>query len=244
MTSVNDRFWAEALKISEAKSDAEIRSGFVEVIGTLGFRAAYFLNPVAADARIGRRLLNLGFPKVWERHYPGRLALVDPLPRAALRHGSAFKWSEIDKILRLSRRQRKYFELLERFGIGDGIGMPCYGPGARRTFIGVGLPVSDDCITPESMLKVSALGQISFQRHLQLSRLSDLENPRLSQRELDVMQWIAQGKSNAVIAQILGISASTVDVYVSRIFEKLGVADRTSASVRALTLGVIRASPR
>jgi len=63
--------------------------------------------------------------------------------------------------------------------------------------------------------------------------------PALSRRELEVIRWIGEGKSNAVIAAILDISKSSVDIYVKRIFAKLRVHDRTTASVRALALGLI-----
>ena len=46
--------------------------------------------------------------------------------------------------------------------------------------------------------------------------------------------WLAQGKTNAEIAIILGDSESTVRKHVLEIFEKLGVETRTTASLRAL----------
>ena len=63
--------------------------------------------------------------------------------------------------------------------------------------------------------------------------------PELSQRELDVIRWIGEGKSNAVIAEILGITKNSVDSYVKRIFSKLDVSDRTAAAARAVSLGLI-----
>ena len=52
---------------------------------------------------------------------------------------------------------------------------------------------------------------------------------------------MAQGKSNGVIADILSISPGTVDTYLRRIFEKLDVTDRTSAAVKGVSMGLIRA---
>jgi DNA-binding CsgD family transcriptional regulator len=45
---------------------------------------------------------------------------------------------------------------------------------------------------------------------------------------------VAQGKTNADIATILGISEWTVKKHVLEIFEKLGVETRTAASLRAI----------
>src|SRR5262249_6380520 len=56
----------------------------------------------------------------------------------------------------------------------------------------------------------------------------------LTQRELDVLRLVAEGKTNAEIAQALFISVGTVKVHVERIIDKLGVSDRTQAAVRAV----------
>ena len=239
MKSVNDPFWASTSRISEAKDDVAVRTALMEVLALLGFGGAYSLNPVVADPRIGRRMNSFGLPKAWEEQYSAGLSLSDPLPRAALKCGGAYRWSEIDRIMRLSRQQRGYLETLGQLGMSDGIGIPCYGPGARRGFLGIGLPHSEASFAPETILKLQLAGQLSYQRHCQLNRVLDLANPRLSQRELEVLRWIARGKSNSVIGQLLEISRSTVDVYVRRVFDKLGVSDRTSASVRGLSLGLI-----
>jgi DNA-binding NarL/FixJ family response regulator len=61
--------------------------------------------------------------------------------------------------------------------------------------------------------------------------------PTLTVRERDVLYLLAQGRSNAVIAQDLGLSVKTVANNVSTIFSKLQVADRAEAIVRAREAG-------
>jgi len=56
----------------------------------------------------------------------------------------------------------------------------------------------------------------------------------LTPRVAEVLVWVAQGKTNADIATILGISEWTVKKHVLEIFEKLGVETRTAASLRAI----------
>ena len=55
----------------------------------------------------------------------------------------------------------------------------------------------------------------------------------LTDRERDVLTMIADGASNAQIARALGLSLKTVQNYVSRVLDKLQVADRTQAALRA-----------
>lgn len=61
-----------------------------------------------------------------------------------------------------------------------------------------------------------------------------LESLGLTPREAEVLLWIAQGKSNADIAGILGCAENTVKVHGARIFEKLGVENRNAASMQAV----------
>jgi DNA-binding CsgD family transcriptional regulator len=55
----------------------------------------------------------------------------------------------------------------------------------------------------------------------------------LTQREAEVLIWIAKGKSNKDIGEILGLSPRTVNKHLEQIFVKLGVENRASAAVRA-----------
>ena len=61
----------------------------------------------------------------------------------------------------------------------------------------------------------------------------------LTPRELEVLKWLALGKTNRGIAEDFVISEGTVKTHVERIMAKLGVSDRTQAVVRALELGII-----
>lgn len=60
-----------------------------------------------------------------------------------------------------------------------------------------------------------------------------------SGRELEVLRLVARGSSNREIARDLRISEATVKTHLIHIFEKLGVADRTSAVTTALERGLI-----
>ena len=63
---------------------------------------------------------------------------------------------------------------------------------------------------------------------------------QLSDRERDVLGLLASGLNNADIAQRLFLSEGTVKNYVSIIFSKLGVADRTQAALVAIRAGVVK----
>ena len=56
----------------------------------------------------------------------------------------------------------------------------------------------------------------------------------LTPRAAEALLWLAQGKTNADIATILGITESTVKKHVQEMFDKLGVETRGAATLRAL----------
>ena len=62
----------------------------------------------------------------------------------------------------------------------------------------------------------------------------------ISERELEVLEQLAAGKSNKEISSSLNVSPNTVKTHVSRLYEKLEVSRRTEAILRARELGVIR----
>ncbi|OLP44226.1 response regulator [Rhizobium oryziradicis] len=55
----------------------------------------------------------------------------------------------------------------------------------------------------------------------------------LTQRESEVLLWIARGKPNRDIGEILGLAARTVNKHLEQIYVKLGVENRASAAVKA-----------
>lgn len=71
---------------------------------------------------------------------------------------------------------------------------------------------------------------------------AEAPNPftELSERELEVLRLIADGRSNAEIAAKLALSEKTVKGHVSNILSKLHLADRTQAAVLAWREGVMR----
>ena len=73
-----------------------------------------------------------------------------------------------------------------------------------------------------------------------MERMRAPSHTTLSDREIEVLTKVADGKSNKEIAQTLFISGATVKTHLIHIFSKLGVDDRTAAVTVALERGVLR----
>lgn len=73
-----------------------------------------------------------------------------------------------------------------------------------------------------------------------VGRTRGVETQALSAREIEVLTLVSRGLINKIIARDLRISEATVKTHLLRIFEKLGVDDRTAAVTAAIERGVIR----
>ncbi|KHF27042.1 Transcriptional regulatory protein LiaR [Anoxybacillus sp. BCO1] len=71
-------------------------------------------------------------------------------------------------------------------------------------------------------------------------RKQSLPHEQLTSREMEVLLFIAQGKTNQEIAEELFISLKTVKVHVSNILAKLDVQDRTQAVIYAFKHGLVK----
>jgi LuxR family maltose regulon positive regulatory protein len=124
--------------------------------------------------------------------------------------------------------------------------------GYVRTFVDEGEPMSDLLSTT---LEVRQRGRLDTANPVPARYLAKLlavaaqeagapgGNERLpeplSERELEVLAFIAAGQTNAQIADKLFISMSTVKTHINRLYRKLGVRSRTQALARARDLDLI-----
>jgi DNA-binding CsgD family transcriptional regulator len=63
--------------------------------------------------------------------------------------------------------------------------------------------------------------------------------PRLTQREIEVLNWTKAGKSAWAIGQILNMSEATVQAHLRNVRRKMGVSSKHQAILRAISLGLI-----
>ncbi|MFE4726918.1 response regulator [Microbacterium sp. NPDC056736] len=88
-----------------------------------------------------------------------------------------------------------------------------------------------------------AAGQSALSPQVAVRLVERMRRPEpgavLTARELDVLRLVATGHSNKQVAVALGIGESTVKTHLLKVFEKLGVADRTRAVTLAMERGLL-----
>jgi DNA-binding response OmpR family regulator/DNA-binding CsgD family transcriptional regulator len=97
-------------------------------------------------------------------------------------------------------------------------------------------------------LQFSYVGQVAPEEILLRLVEGDLEKDnlvlkrklQLTQRESEVLMWIARGKSNRDIAEILSLSPRTVNKHLEQVYAKLGVENRAAAAALAVRMLGVR----
>lgn len=130
------------------------------------------------------------------------------------------------------------------FGYRNGIAVGLHVPGAKRFMLGFdrheSLPTDDERMGRllADLQLAAAHAQSAAVRLFNASDLN-LEHPRLTRRELEVLRWAAAGKTASETAQILAVSTWTVTYYMRRVLEKLQAVNKQTAVANALVLGLI-----
>jgi DNA-binding NarL/FixJ family response regulator len=92
-------------------------------------------------------------------------------------------------------------------------------------------------------IKAAAVGQVQMSPSVAARLLREVPAPQLAEplteRETEVLQQLAEGKSNKEIAAALVIAEKTVRTHVSNILAKLGVTSRTQAVLYAVRSGLV-----
>jgi DNA-binding CsgD family transcriptional regulator len=228
--------------LMEARSLLDLREAAVATFGEMGVPRVLCLSPIGHDRSVGRSLTNAGFPTEWETSYRDTRHRDDPLPDISVRIGTAFRWHKLPSDVVLNEHERTYLDDLSGWGMAKGICVATYGSAARVGFIAASSETGDEDLDGVDLSLFQICAETAYLRYCQLMSAELQYEMNLSSRELDVLHWMAQGRSNVGIAEILELSQETVGTYVKRIFAKLDVFDRTSAVMKGVMRGLVIAS--
>lgn len=206
---------------------------------SMGFGAFAYLVP-SKEIPLSLAMDWRGLPEEFiERYTKDRLHRVDPFPAHVTRHKTTLRIYEIAEHAKLNRAELDYIERMKKLGVTDGFIIPTFGMDFRIAKF-VLCQVDDPSVLENvDLLESIATLQMAHRRFDELSRRDEPIRPRLPRREVEILHWIAQGKTNREIAVILGISVATVATHIKRLFEKLDVNDRAALAVKGIKHGII-----
>jgi LuxR family transcriptional regulator/LuxR family quorum-sensing system transcriptional regulator CciR len=211
--------------------------------GTVVERLVYLHLPPLGAPDSNRPLVSAeGFPEeLVTRYITERLYRDNPMLRHGQQGVEPIYWDEVVAMGPANEREAAFLDTFRKARIGDGVGIPVFGPSGRAGQCGLGFRAGVGRLEPPVLKEFQWVCQLAHLRYCALLVPTLGPLPELSARETEVLAWVARGKSNPLIAEILGISAHTVDAHLRKIYLKLGVFDRISAAVRGIGVGLIHA---
>jgi DNA-binding CsgD family transcriptional regulator len=166
----------------------------------------------------------------------------DPVMRRLKRLSTPFVY---DQSMYVDEDAADIWEVQALFGYKTGIAMALHLPGGRHFIMGVDrdqpLP-SDDALLTRMMADLQLLAVHAQETTLRLLVPDSAEVqylPKLTDREIEILKWTAEGKSAWAVGQILNISEHNVKYHIKRILTKLAVGSKHQAAAKARAFGLI-----
>lgn len=232
-----DVFIQKTLLIQET---AELKLYFADFMSAFGFDliAYHYLAEGFKKLTMEKGFRISKFPESFIKLYLSKGAFdYDPLMEETRRRSVPFHWFDVAERTDLSDAQRDFFNVMREIGVKDGIAIPVYARPGDIAYFSLGSTLTKIGLSKAQMIEIQAICQHMHLRYNELTKTA--APPKLSHRELQVLELIVQGKSNSVMGNLLGVSPNTIDTLVRRCFEKLGVSSRLEAALAGVAMGLI-----
>ena len=204
----------------------------------------HHLPPPGAPDAGQQRIENAGFSEpLLAQYLAARMNGVALLAQALQNSVRPIYLDDLDAMAPVGTRERQHLDAYRAAGVRNGLGLQAFGPKGRNGIFAIDLAPEVRRLAPEAMAGLRWACQAMHLRYCELLARELGEAPVLSSREVEVLTWVAHGKTNASIGDILGLSGHTVDAHLRRVYLKLGVTDRISAALRGLGFGLISLDP-
>ena len=235
-----DIFRSLTKNLSLTKSLPELETFIYESLHHFGIikLAYHHLPQIGSLDTCGFNVLHVGFPAEFsERFNDESRHISDPTIPIIMAQAKPVWWGDVDLPPKISAEEMAYLKECLAADFGTGLTLPVFGPLGRNGFISVGFGHEKPKLSPQDISPIQMFFQSTHLHYCDLLTSEFDTAKKLSNREREILTWIARGKGNAVIADILGIKESSVVTYIQRTFDKLGVNNRVTASLRALAIG-------
>lgn len=228
------------LMISPSPDEQSLKRCLEKAAFALGFRYYSFAYQKTLPMNRPKFSWLSNYPDSWTEQYltSGFLSL-DPRVKRARVSQDPFVWDE-----KLFEDAATLWNALKQRGLHQGLTLSVLGRVGGISMTSFVCPETASLRHTDVMQKLHDFQLLAQLTHACFSKLVSLkaatEIPGLTDREVEVMKWSADGKSAQDIADILDISKNTVNFHIKNTVHKLGVPNKTVAVVRAVTLGLLK----
>lgn len=229
----------------EAKTEIDLENIWLEMQDLCNIDGLMMVssetNNLGLVSRAENHLIScLGMASDWPGVYQKKkFLLVDPVVKMALSlpSNTVFSWQFAnDAITETTPELEDFHRLSTYYGLNNGYTVAVinshFGDISHSTSVSFdqhNLSREDHKLVRKMLPHINAMQ----------SRPGFLTKPNFTEKQRDVLLWVAAGKTNRAVAQILGMAQPTVKYHLTGIFEKLNVTSRADAVSKAYLYGTI-----
>ena len=238
---------AQLVQLLESKDVESWRRALMDIAGSVGFQHVMYAVVHSRHAQYEHAFVQSNYSQEWRERYDAeRFAYVDPTVGHCLISNLPIVW---EPEAFATKGGRILYEEACAYGMRTGVTLPIHGPNGE---VGL-LSLASDTAPGEKFTREIALGMAdltlirdySFAASVPFSHPTGGEEvPRLTRRELEVLNWVMAGKSSWEISMITRCSEATVNFHLANVRQKFNVNTRQQAVVKAIALGLITPEDR
>ena len=233
----------QLMSLLSCEDEAGWRAALFLVAQQVGFDRVVYGAVGSKHAQLETAFVQSNYDPHWRRHYDvERLHYIDPTVIHCMGSSVPVVWEP--GLFRTSA-QRALYEEACGHGIRSGVTFPIHGPNGEFGVISFAsdfAPSADQERTIGRLMpSLSLVRDYAFESSLRFvsPRAAQDAVPRLTRRELEVLNWVMVGKSSWEISKITRCSEATVNFHIGNIRHKFKVNTRQQALVKAISMGII-----
>ena len=238
---------AQLVQLLNSKDADSWRDGILDLTNTLGFEQVMYAVVHSRHAQYENAFVQSNYSTEWRERYDAeRFAYVDPTVGHCLTSILPIVW---EPEAFSTAGGRALYEEACSHGMRTGVTLPIHGPNGE---VGL-LSLASDAAPGENFSRQVAhtMGDLTLLRDYAFASSVPFAlqgggeaAPRLTRRELEVLQWVMAGKSSWEISMITRCSEATVNFHLANVRQKFNVNTRQQAVVKAIALGLITPEDR
>jgi LuxR family quorum sensing-dependent transcriptional regulator len=222
-------------RLEAATTGTEVLESFGRALADIGFDSFMF---VALDERdFERRVFASGWSPEWVAIYASEnFKDHDPVRREVLRGANPFFWSKLTYDPEREPRAAQIMQWAADFRMNEGFSIPVRD---GNSFAAISVTGRKPDVGPGVKAALQIVGLCTYNRFRALTKPPTPARRVLTDSEREALRWVAIGKTDVDIGNILNISERTARAHVSNAVHKLKAANRASAIAEALSIGEI-----
>jgi LuxR family quorum-sensing transcriptional regulator LasR len=238
---------AQLVRLLDSKDADSWRREMFDLAGSVGFEHVMYAVVHSRHQQYESAFVQSNYDLAWRERYDAeRFAYVDPTVGHCLISTLPIIW---EPEAFSSAGGRILYEEASSYGMRTGVTLPIHGPNGEVGLLGL----ASDAAPGEKftrdiahrMADLTLIRDYSFAASIPFAHPAGGEAvPRLTRRELEVLNWVMAGKSSWEISMITRCSEATVNFHLANVRQKFNVNTRQQAVVKAIALGLLTPEDR